>query len=111
MKESDEGSEEKRGKEKRRKKKDGKARKVVSAWNILCRPTCTYAVGLLTLAIRTSVVDAHPDKTLIFRNGTREPSSKAEVFSHGQAACLWTSGLEYNIPELSCEQIGSVSCP
>jgi hypothetical protein len=82
VKETDEGSEEKRGKEKR----EGKARKVVSAWNILCRPTCTYAVGLLTLAIRASVVNAYPVGTLIFHNGTRQPSSKA-VLMDRQVAC------------------------
>jgi hypothetical protein len=85
VKENDEGSEEKRGKEK--KKRESKARKVVSAWNILCGPTCTYAVGLLTLAIRASIVNAHPNRTLIFHNGTREPSSKAVFLTGRQCAC------------------------
>jgi hypothetical protein len=42
------------------------------------------AFGLLTLAIRASVVNAHPDRTLILHNGTREPSSKTEVFPMGE---------------------------
>ena len=51
----------KRKEEKRREeKRKGIARKVVSAWNILCRPTCTYVIGLLTLAIRASVINAPP---------------------------------------------------
>jgi hypothetical protein len=28
-------------KEEKRRKREGKARKVVSGWNMLCRPTCT----------------------------------------------------------------------
>ena len=49
----------------------------------LCVPN---AVGLLTLAIRASVVNAHPDRTLILlvHNGTRETSSKTEVFPMGE---------------------------
>jgi len=58
VKETDEGSEKRKREEK--KKREGIARKVVSAWNILCRPTCTYVVELLTLAIRASVVNAPP---------------------------------------------------
>jgi hypothetical protein len=55
-----------REKRKRNEKKNEKVRqeKVISAWNILCRPTRTYAVGFLTLAIRASVVNEHPDRTL-----------------------------------------------
>lgn len=67
----------KRKEEKRREvKREGKARKVISASNILC----IYAVGLLTLAIRGSVGKAQPDRALIFRNGARRPARKAEQF-------------------------------
>jgi hypothetical protein len=72
---------------KREEKRDGKASKVVSAWNILCRPTCTFAVGLLTRAIRASVVNAHPDRTFIFHNGTGELSAKAVFLMDRPVAC------------------------
>lgn len=86
MKETDEGSEEKRGKE----KKKGKVRQEKSSLGGTC---CVglhvlNAVGLLTLAVRASVVNAHPDRTLTFHNGKREPSSKTEVFLMGEpVAC------------------------
>jgi len=78
VKETDEGSEEKRGKE----KKIGKLRQEKSS---LVGTFCVglnvlIVVGLFTLAIRASVVNTHPDRTLIIHNGTIQSSSKQKYF-------------------------------
>lgn len=90
----------KKTEERREGKWDGKARKIVSALKILCKP-----IYILMLSdcntLRASVGNTQPNSALIFHNWTHGLRIKQESSSNGQSTfpvgswpivpCLWAA--------------------